>query len=366
MQETILICTVGGSHRPILKAIETSRPEYVCFICTGPDPETGGAGSERQVVGKGNVISEVPGTPAILPNIPILAGLAEQKFEVCRVPADDLDRAFLEIYRTIHRLKEHFPEYRLIADYTGGTKTMTAALVTAVLESDDVELQLVTGARPDLVRVTDQTESAITPRLDKIRLRRAMQPYLDAWKRYAYDEAAEGLGQLADPANPELRGELNRVRNLSRGFASWDRFDHRAALEFLELYRPRIGETLGLHLTALAMLIEDDSKRRQPLQLYDLWLNARRRAHQGAMMTRLHVSTVCLNGLPNGSCVSIPVSIPRTFCLSKYHRTCHSQRTGKASIRPGCINRGNYWPAFFPIILLLCFSRSMEKRCWIT
>lgn len=55
-------------------------------------------------------------------------------------------------------LAERFPGARFIADYTGGTKTMTAALVCTALERDDVTLQLVSGARPDLVAVRDGTE----------------------------------------------------------------------------------------------------------------------------------------------------------------------------------------------------------------
>jgi hypothetical protein len=55
VQDAILICTVGGRHQPILKAIESTRPEYARFICTGDDPETGRGGSERQVVSKGNI-----------------------------------------------------------------------------------------------------------------------------------------------------------------------------------------------------------------------------------------------------------------------------------------------------------------------
>jgi len=178
-------------------------------------------------------------------------------------------------------LAGRFPEAKLIADYTGGTKTMTAALVTAALENDSVELQLVTGARVDLSNVRNQTEYAISANIDTIRLNRAIQPYLNAWKRYAYDEAAQGLDSLPMPQNAELRSHLNLLRALSRGFAAWDRFDHKSALEALDPYRPRVGQSLGLHIKALAMLTENDGKRREPLQLYDLWLNAKRRASQG-------------------------------------------------------------------------------------
>ena len=49
--------------------------------------------------------------------------------------------------KAIAELAEQYPGARFIADYTGGTKTMTAALVCAVLECDNIELQLTGGAR---------------------------------------------------------------------------------------------------------------------------------------------------------------------------------------------------------------------------
>ena len=67
----ILLCTVGGSHQPIVTAIRESRPDHVCFICSGKDPGTGRAGSDVQVLGKGNIIKAKQEDPSpSLPNIP--------------------------------------------------------------------------------------------------------------------------------------------------------------------------------------------------------------------------------------------------------------------------------------------------------
>jgi CRISPR-associated protein (TIGR02710 family) len=279
--EKVLICTVGGSHQPILKALEKVKPDFVCFICTGRDPETGAPGSVTQITGKGNIIAEKIGASPTLPNIPTQAGLPEDKFRTYLVPADDIDGAFMKIRDALQEMRTRFPRAQIIADYTGGTKSMTAALVIAALENDDIGLQLVTGARADLNRVAYQTEYAISANIDAIRLERAMQPYLEAWQRFAYDEAGAGLAQIPAPSNTELRARLNLLRNLSHAFAAWDRFDHKLALEWLDPYRARVGDALGLHLKALAMLNENTGNRREPLQIYDLWLNAQRRAAQG-------------------------------------------------------------------------------------
>ena len=279
--KTLLICTVGGSHQPILKAITELQPDFVSFICTGQDPETGRPGSDRQITGQGLVISETFGAEPSLPNIPAQAGLQDDQVSLCRVPSDDIDAAFTCISKEIIRLQALFPEANLVADYTGGTKSMTAALVIAALDTENIELQLVTGARANLRKVENHSEYAVNASVNGIRLTRRMQPYLQAWRRYAYDEAAEGLGRIRPPRNTSLRSHLNRACNLSRGFAAWDRFDHATALRFLSPYRTKIGKSLGLHLKALSMLNEDNPARREPLQLFDLWLNAQRRAAQG-------------------------------------------------------------------------------------
>ena len=194
MKDTVLLCTVGGSHQPILRAIEAAEPRYVCFFCTGKDPDSGKPGSEAQVNGKGKVIkASYRDDRPTLPNIPVQADLADDTFEPVMVPADDLDGAWRVMRDAMNRLAGRFPGARLVADYTGGTKTMTAALVCAALERSDVELQLVTGARANLVRVPDGTERAMPAGTARLRLAREMAPCLNAWRRFAYREAAEGL-----------------------------------------------------------------------------------------------------------------------------------------------------------------------------
>ena len=195
MSSSVLLCTVGGSHQPIVKSIRSISWLYVCFFCTDNDPETGKQGSLSQVTCTGNVIkARRCDTRPTLPNIPRQAGLDEDRFEHRIVPADDLDGAVIAMRGAIGALAARFPAARFVADYTGGTKTMTAALVCVALERDDVALQLVTGARPDLDRVTDGTEQAMTASVARLRLDLAMAPYLAAWRRYAYDEAAAWAG----------------------------------------------------------------------------------------------------------------------------------------------------------------------------
>ncbi len=281
MNNTILICTVGGSHQPIVTACRDLEPSHVCFVCSGKDSGTGRAGSENQITGKGLFIKANPKDPSpTLPNIPAQLNLSADSFNVVIVPTDDLDGAVLTIRAELVNLGQRFPDKRIVADYTGGTKTMTAALVTAVLETKDVDLQLVTGNRADLVKVRDDTEYSALAGIDTIRLQRGMAPYLQAWQRFAYDEAATGLAALRPPRSPELRSQLYRARDLSRAFAAWDRFDHQGARQILDNYAPVLSRELGIHLGALKLLTTD-SPSQEPIRLFDLWRNAERRAAQG-------------------------------------------------------------------------------------
>ena len=279
--DVILILTVGGSHQPLLTAIRANKPAYVCFVCSERDPGTGRSGSDTQVIGEGSVIkANSKDAKPSLPNIPTQAGLKSEQFEVVHVIADDLDQAFKVLLALFAELRLRFLNHRLIADYTGGTKSMSTALVLAALESYGVQLQLVTGNRADLIKVWDGTQySAVAPS-DHIRLHRAMAPYLASWQRFAYDEAAIGLAGITMPADMRLRGRLSRARDLSRAFAAWDRFCHAEAKTLLHSYEAIIGRELGNYLEALHYLTGDSDKN-EPARLFDLWRNAERRAAQG-------------------------------------------------------------------------------------
>ena len=282
MNDRILLCTVGGSHQPVLKAIESASPRHVCFFCTDRDPETGRPGSIDQVTGKGLVVKAgYNDRKPTLPAIPAQAGLDDDGFEARVVPADDLDGAYFVMRTAAAELAERFPGARLIADYTGGTKTMTAALVCAALEREDVGLQLVGGARPNLLRVAEGTEQAMVASVGRLRLDRAMAPYLGAWRRFGYHEAAEGLDGIRIAAGDDDRTRLALARGMSRALAHWDDFDHAGALDLLVTYAGRVAPCYPAMLPALRCLTREADQRHDPARLWDLWLNAERRAAQG-------------------------------------------------------------------------------------
>ena len=295
MNKPVLLSTVGGAHQPILEAIRSAEPEYVYFFCTDKNRDTGSLGSIVHITGRGNVIHEKPAATRriqaardagekkdkpTLPNIPTQAMLGEDQFGYAILPADDLDEAVRTMRDKVIELLAKYPNRRFIANYTGGTKTMTTALVCVALEFDEVELQIVSGARSDLDTVKNGTEQTVAASVSALRLHQAMTPYRSAWRRFAYQEAAAGLRDVSATVNTPGYELLIRSRNLSEALSRWDRFDHQGARDLLETYGSPVNKQYP-HLLYMVSSLTHDSPQREPARLFDLWLNAERRAKQG-------------------------------------------------------------------------------------
>ncbi|MGD0959525.1 MAG: TIGR02710 family CRISPR-associated CARF protein [Methylomonas sp.] len=278
----ILLCTVGGSHQPIVSAINDLRPDYVVFICTDKDPATGRAGSLIQIQGLGSCIRANPGDDKpSLPNIPTQAGLAPEQYEVCLTLSDDLDRIYLDCNQAIDAMHKRFPDGKIAADFTGGTKSMSAGLIMAALERPEIDLQLVTGSRADLIKVQDGSQFSNPANIEQIRFQRLTAPYRQAWERYAYSEAEAGLKTLKSPLDTGLRGQFIRFRDLSRAFAEWDNFNHGLALSIIQSYTAKLPDNLKGYIDSAVHLNHNNPAKRDAARLFDLYLNAQRRAAQG-------------------------------------------------------------------------------------
>ena len=223
---TILFCTVGGSHQPILTSIGHHAPEFVWFVCSADDPVSGKKGSYTMIRGEGKVISSKPREKPDLQNIPSQLGLGSESYEVISVPTDD-PTAIMETL--LPSIREAVSRGRVIADYTGGTKSMSIGLFLAALQVEGVELSQVSGPRLDLVRVINGHETTRSVDVTSVRERWMLEQARLSWKRHDYAAAAMILGS-SEASSPEIV----RAGILSRGFDAWDRFDHRGAYALLQ------------------------------------------------------------------------------------------------------------------------------------
>jgi len=221
------------------------------------------------------------------PPIPALAGLDPGGFEVVIVPPDDPDAAFAVLNTKLRALGRERPGQPIVADFTGGTKSMSAALMLAAL-AGNLPLQLVTGRRADLVKVLDRSERAVTVNTERIAGAREFERLAAGWSRFAYQEAAQGFERLrgdlraAGLPRDEL-SRFNRAQELSAAFAAWDCFDHNKAAGCLQkkLYRDlEIGGRTDWFELASA-LARGQGSPWGALHLADLWRNAERCAARG-------------------------------------------------------------------------------------
>ncbi len=280
---TILALTVGGSCAPVITAVRDYQPDFVCFIVSGGDK-----GSRKTVDGPGNPCGdprkmkcpecgkEVPLGDPKGANILTQTGLTEGQYEILELPEpDDLAGCYAQVRTALMRLRETLSTWRFLADYTGGTKTMTAALVLAALETG-YELSLVKGTRADLVKVRNGTEMAALVNVGEVRARQQMAEAQRLFNKYAYASAAEILQSTlrAAPLPPELQREIGEWVTWCRAFDAWDRFDHSQARALLEPYHDRFVE-----LWRFLKLVSSAKPGYAPV--LDLLRNAERRAARG-------------------------------------------------------------------------------------
>lgn len=280
---TLLALTVGGSCAPIVTAIQSYTPDYVCFLASA-----GPRGSRASVDGPGDpcgdprkgkcpacghvyFLGETRGA-----SIVAQTELAVERYQVTLLQEPDAFReCYITIWETLSGLRGAHPHWRLIADYTGGTKTMTAALAAAALDLG-WELSLIQGTRTDLVKVRNGTEVAALVNSADVRAHQAMTTVQRLFDAYAYASAAELLqAQLrAAPLSPDLQREIRAWVALCRAFDAWDHFDHALARTLLEPHKARCTEPWK----ALFRLTGPNPGY---LAVIDLLRNAERRAARG-------------------------------------------------------------------------------------
>ncbi|MGD1874758.1 MAG: TIGR02710 family CRISPR-associated CARF protein [Mastigocoleus sp.] len=290
----VLIVTVGGSYKPIVTAIETLQPERVVFICSDGD-----RGSKPQVIGKGNPCEFRRGTEVIerLPNIPTQANLGE-RFQEDRdlveiQEPDDLSECYIKASSTIQTIKRESPEAEIIADYTGGTKSMSVGLAMASLDYK-VQLYLTTANRTNIIKV-ERGEMTGQASVSPLIAERTIEQFLPLFlHQHNYSAAVAELKQLSASMQlpADSKKKIQSLYYCCSGFETWDKFQHQEALDLLqsEKKRPEIKDffiSLKRVINSRSR-IDDNFKITKEEEIpshgyeivQDLLLNAERRATQ--------------------------------------------------------------------------------------
>jgi hypothetical protein len=163
MNDTVLLLTVGGSCEPVVNAIRQTNATFVYFICS-----SGPKGSEVVVDGAGKPCKERDKEDQ--PSIVQQTHLKPDQYEkVLLNDPDDLNSCFERIESLSLQINQRFPNARVIANYTGGSKTMSVALAI-VASLRQWELQVNRGIRVDLVKVRAGTDTPVPVQTSKILL----------------------------------------------------------------------------------------------------------------------------------------------------------------------------------------------------
>lgn len=295
--DTVLFLTVGGSSEPIVTSIKHHRPGYVVFVCSDDDPQRQQVGSFPTVADSGKpCVERRPELKELvrLPSIVAQAAAGENPFTLtpkdyrivkirgCDSYADCYDA----IARAIGAMRRRFPSARLLADYTGGTKSMTAALVAAGSDLGLREFFFVSGRRGNTDRVESGSQRTLPADMSGVFQARRLSRILERFNAGRYAEClaliAEGAADF--PTGSPHQPMLQACHDLARSLLAWERFDYAAAADAIEPYRKHfVPHALFLAdvRSSLGRLADPAEVGRPPRRrfapVHDLLLNAARR-----------------------------------------------------------------------------------------
>lgn len=292
MAKKILFVTVGGSHQPIVTAIKSLDVDRTIFICS-----SGSRGSQTQILGAGKPCEVRRGIEVIeqLPNIPTQLNLGENfnaETDVILIDEpDNLSECYQKITEKIKAIQEENCNSELLADYTGGTKTMSVALAMSALDYRLTVYVTTTATRTNLIKV-DRGETSRRAKVSDMSVQRLIEQIIPRFlKDYNYPAIITELNNLLQ--EKELNNpQIEAILNISKGFDFWDRFDHAEAWFFLKnsLKNPSLKPTilfLKKVMSSRAMLspaVDDHFTASEIMKghgyevVEDMLLNAQRRA----------------------------------------------------------------------------------------
>jgi CRISPR-associated protein (TIGR02710 family) len=278
-QHALLVCTVGGSPEPIVATLKRWNPVRIRFVVTRETREKVRADVVPLAQSEG-------------------LGLDPGRYDLLHLSdGQDFDGC-VDTLRQLTPVVEEWlgrgDDYQVVADFTGGTKCMSAALALQAHRWRCV-FSYVGGSE----RTKDGVGVVIS---GKEQVLHAHNPW-DALGFQAVEEFVVLFDQQAFAAGAALvasamlnvseqsrKRELNALKFLAEAYDAWDRFDHKVAMSKLHelakydndlqvmLGQGKAGEVRSCtrdHVDYLRKLVESNSPSMQ--HVTDLLANARRR-----------------------------------------------------------------------------------------
>lgn len=270
-----LVLTVGTGTRPdsdivqpLKKSVRNANPERVVFLVTSESE-----GFARRI--RDGLRSSVGDATLINLTNP-----------------DDIEQTFREALAALRSLRdEGYPPEDVEADYTSGTKAMTAGLVLAAVAFGCASLRYITGRREQGVVVAGSERFLSIPPVE-VAAQRSIQTGMEFLRRFQYASVKEVLPRDAARLLSEYDARLCAgLAHLADAYEAWDRFQHgrfnppyrEVDFSIAELQRFQLPD--GIAERVQGMHDARTSRRWQERwsldHLADLWNNARRRIDEG-------------------------------------------------------------------------------------
>lgn len=276
------IFTVGGSPDPIINTLKTYDFVYVFFICS-----SGRAESSTEWIVDGEPLKE--GVKIITKHV----NLSRDKYEKILLDykiVDDINSIYEELEKQlvpkVKAITKEERAYEVIANYTGGTKSMSIALALLAIYQDGWDLQLNTATRTNVIRI-DRGDFPLP--INKINLNYKMERHIfnELMRKFYYDEILERVEKFLTERTliENYKNELRNIRQILRVLTLWDKFEHKMALEELESLSkglPRessMKDFLNKYLIRLKEIL-GQKKSHGYDRVIDLMHNAKRRVTQ--------------------------------------------------------------------------------------
>lgn len=279
--KTVLILSVGGSPEPIINAIKFYKPDFVYFFCSsGPkgsaitiDSPGDPCGNKRKSRCPKCGHEYYPGNPkgkAIV----FQTELSRDKYEIVGVDdPDNLNLCYSKLVALSKSIKERHPDAQVIANYTGGTKTMSVTMALVGTMTEEWDLSLNKGPRLDIIQVRAGDTPVVVNKWQVFGEQR-LESAARALRNYDYALAEAIVSEsLLHTLEPWFEKKLLRVRQLCSAFDCWDKFDHKKALELLQPY----GKGFYPYIVILKKILKQTTSTGL---VSDLLNNAERRATQ--------------------------------------------------------------------------------------
>lgn len=234
----VLIVTVGGSPDPILKAVELHHPDEVIFVCSAPPCERP---SIDQVIGEGTPCQHiVAGCAEWRPNLVTQLKLTQfrEDLHLFGLPdPDDLCDCVIRLRNIVRILRQRIRRLDLLGDFTGGTKSMSAALAISLLDGN-AEVSVVGGRRNSLLKI-DRSEGLRVvdpiPLLAHRLIESRLPPLLEG---HLYDRARALLADFrrdhCHRLSTEQLQDLDSFSAQLQVLVLWDSFRWREALNLAD------------------------------------------------------------------------------------------------------------------------------------